>query len=277
MLNRIKPLEASIKIFFVLFLILNSYFLLLPISFAQENLDLTYTYKIADTKAQSGDILLSSEQGLKQADVSYSNRIFGILQQQPTVVFRSSDDSEKPAIRAGTAIVNVSNLNGPIKKGDFITSSPIPGKGQKGTQSGYTLGIALADFDGNNGDKTTFDNKQYTLGQIPVAIKIEYTELTNPRSFNRILDLFNLSLFQNLQDSRRSVEIVKYIAALIVFVASVILGFVMFARSIPKSIEAIGRNPLARKSIQFSIILSVILTTIACLIGVGAAFLIIKI
>ncbi len=248
-----------------------------PLALALENLDLAYTYTVADTQAQSGDILISSDAGLKRADASYSNRLFGILQKKPTVVFRSSDESEQPVVRAGIALVNVSNLNGPIKNGDFITSSPIPGKGQKGTQSGYTLGIALADFDGSSGERTFFDNKQYTLGQISTAIKIEYTELTNPRSINRILDLFNLSLFQNLQDSRRSIEIVKYIAALIVFVLSVLLGFNMFAKSIPKSIEAIGRNPLAQKSIQFSIILSVILTTIACLVGISAAFLILKI
>lgn len=260
----------------IFWLLVSSYLLIITPAFAQENLDLTYTYSITDTEAISGDIMASSDQGLKRADISYSNRIFGILQKEPTIVFRSADQNEQPVVRAGIAVVNITNLNGEIKKGDFITSSPIAGKAQKGTQSGYTIGIALADFDGSSGDSVEFDARQYRLGQIPVAIKIEYTELTNPRSVNRFLDLFNLALFQNLQDSRRSIEVVKYMAALIVFVVSVGLGFFLFAKTIPKSIEAIGRNPLARKSIQFSILMSILLTVVASLIGIGAAFLIIK-
>lgn len=265
-------------IFALLLVLITIPYSLNPIpSLAQENLDLTYTYDITDPEALSGDIMMSSSEGLVRANASYSNRAFGILQENPTIVFRSTDDAQKPIIRAGTSIINVSNLNGAIKKGDYITSSPIAGKGQKSSQSGYTLGIALTEFSGENGESVSYDGAQYNTGQIQIAVKIEYTELTNPRTFYRFLDLFNLAVFQNLQDSSRSIEIVKYFAALIVFVVSVILGFNMFARSIPKSIEAIGRNPLARKTIQFSIILSVALTLISSLIGVVAAFLILRI
>ena len=271
----IYNLQCTILIFSTFYILHSTFYI--PPALAQENFDLTYTYQISDTEAKSGDVVMSSDQGFIRANVSYSNRVFGVLQENPTIVFRSSDQAQRPVVRSGVSIVNVSTLNGPIKKGDFITSSPIAGKGQKSSQSGYTIGIALADFTGDSGDKVTYDGASYTTGQIQIAVKIEYTELTNPRSFYRFLDLFNLAVFQNLQDSSRSIEIVKYFAALIVFVASIVLGFFLFARSIPKSIEAIGRNPLARRAIQFSIILSVVLTLAASLIGVAAAFLILRI
>lgn len=242
-----------------------------------QNLDLTYTYDLSDNQAISGDVIASSDKGLVRADTSYTPKIFGILLKEPTVVYKSLDDTQQSIARAGVAIVNVTNLNGEIKKGDYITSSPIVGKGQKSTQSGYSIGVALSDFDGSAGEKVNFDSKQYTSGQVQVALRIEFTELSNPRSVARLLDFFNIALFQNLQDSRKSIELVKYLAALIVVVASIVLGFLVFARSVPKSIEALGRNPLAKNAIQFSIILSILLTVLTSLLGIGAAYLILRI
>ena len=187
-----------------------------------------------------------------------------MLQDKPLLVYKSLDQKGKPVVRAGIAYVNVSNAaGGTIKKGDYITSSEKPGVGQKSTISGYVLGVALGDLTGAS-------------GKIPVAVRIEYAELTNTRSVLRLLDYFNLAAFQSVQNPERASQFVKYGSAGLIVVASLILSFLIFARSIGKSIEAIGRNPLAKSAIQLSLIINAALTIITILIGVGAAFLILQ-
>lgn len=241
------------------------------------NFDVTTTFNLADTQAISGDILISDNGGIKRAENAYSSQLFGVLNDNPVIVYRAIDDIEKPVARAGVAQVNVTNLNGPIKHGDYITSSPVAGKGQKSTQSGYTVGIALADFSGEQGDKIEYEGTTYTSGQIPIALRIEFSEINNPRSIFRLFDFLNLAIFQNVQDPSRLSEVTKYLAALIILLASVIMAFMVFARTIPKSVEALGRNPLAKNLIQSSILISVVMTIVTCLIGVAAAYIILRI
>lgn len=52
---------------------------------------------------------------------------------------------------AGTSNVKYNSENGPIKKGDLITSSSIPGVGMKATQTGMVVGMALEDSKGESG------------------------------------------------------------------------------------------------------------------------------
>ena len=149
------------KLFAILFLLVISYLpvpsvaegLLVTSSYAQSplpslNTEITTLYKVVDKEAVDGDILISSAQGLVRATQSYDKTLFGILSSQPLVVYRS-DEEGKPVIRSGVADVNVTNSAGPINTGDYITSSEVPGKGQKAIESGYTIGVALESFNGD--------------------------------------------------------------------------------------------------------------------------------
>jgi hypothetical protein len=49
---------------------------------------------------------------------------------------------------AGEVAIAVSTFNGPIKKGDHLTSSPVAGVAMRATQAGMAVGVALEDFDG---------------------------------------------------------------------------------------------------------------------------------
>jgi F0F1-type ATP synthase membrane subunit c/vacuolar-type H+-ATPase subunit K len=55
------------------------------------------------------------------------------------------------------------------------------------------------------------------------------------------------------------------------------VGFFTFARTIAKSVEAIGRNPQATRAIQASIILNIILTVTSALVGLLLVFVIVRI
>ncbi|OGE19485.1 hypothetical protein A2874_02200 [Candidatus Daviesbacteria bacterium RIFCSPHIGHO2_01_FULL_43_17] len=263
-------------------------FLLLPVVvnppvFAQST-DISSSYTIADSGAQEADILIStSDRGIVRATIPYDNKLFGVLQNQPLMVFRRADNTGKPVARFSTAEVNVTTLNGPITTGDYITSSEIAGKGMKGTLSGYVIGVALAPLDEKSGSQIDFQPKdpsepvkKITSGKIPVALKIEFAELSGARPPSRLFDSVNTALFANVKDPSKVAEIFRYVAAGAIVLASFAFGFFTFSRSVPKAIEAIGRNPLAEKAILFSVIINIFFTIITAAVGIFAAVLILR-
>ncbi len=235
----------------------------LPQAYAQTKaIDVTSVYPIKDTQAVDGDILIYTDQGLVRANVGFSNQMFGVLQDKPLLIYHTENEKGKPVVRAGIAQVNVTTDNGAIKAGDYITSSNKAGKGQKAAQSGYVIGVALADY-----NKTG-------VGKISVAVRIEYAELTNTRNVVRLLDYFNLAAFQGGQDPNKASQFVKYFSVGIIVIGSLIFGFVIFARSMTKSIEALGRNPLAKNAIHLSILMNAVLAVVTILIAVVASYMI---
>lgn len=249
----------------------------LSTSYAQnpQGIEVTSVYPIADTEAVDGDILAASEQGLVRTSQGFDNKMFGVIQNLPLLVYRV-ETGGKPVVRSGQAQVNVTTLNGPIKFGDYITSSSIPGKGQKATESGYILGIALAEFNGQGAEQVQGPGGLVASGSIPVALKVEYAELTNPRFAGRLFGFVGQSFLENVQDPKQLGNIIRYIAAGLVLLLTFTFGFLTFSRSIAKSVEAIGRNPLAKSTIQLSMIINIALLVITGIIGIVASLLIIR-
>ncbi len=248
-------------------------------SFVQaQNLDVTSTYPIEDKDAISGDILSSRPgSGIVRANSTYDNRIFGILQDNPVLVFRNinAKDNEKPVMRLGTVQVNITDFNGKLEQGDYITSSPIPGKGMKAQQSGYVIGTAISPVQ-ETGD-ITYEGKSYKVGTIQVALRIEYGELNTARSANAALNSINAAFFKNIDDPEKFTILIRYLIAGLVALVFFFFSFLSFTRSISKGVEAIGRNPLAKRSIQISILLHLGLTVFVSAIGLIIVFLIIRV
>lgn len=242
-----------------------------------KSMDITSVYEIKDKDAVEGDIVTANPDGISRSNKGFDNKMFGVIQENPLLVYRNGQENGKPVIRSGSAIVNVTNLNGAIKYGDYITTSSIAGKGVKASESGYVLGIALGDFDGqSSNEEIDGPSGKVKLGKIPVAIRVEYAELTNPRFAGRLFGFVGNSFLENIRDPKQLGNIVRYIAAGLVVLLSFAFGFLTFSRSIAKSIEAIGRNPLAKSAIQLSMIINIALLVITGIIGIVASILIIK-
>lgn len=240
-----------------------------------QGIEATTIYEIADKDAVDGDILKATDKGLIRPSIGFDNKIFGIIQDNPLLVYRTPGQG-KPIVRSGIAHVNVTTLNGQIKYGDYITSSTIPGKGQKALESGYTIGMALGAFTGEGGTQIDGPNGKIASGKIPVAIRIEYTELTNPRFAGRLFGFIGTSLLENVADPKQIGTIVRFIAAGLIILLSFTFGFLTFSRSIAKSIEALGRNPLAKATIQMTIVINIALLVVTAVIGIVASILIIR-
>lgn len=240
-----------------------------------QSFNVASTYELSDTGVQSGDIIVS-DNGFKRTNVAYESRMFGIYQERPELVIRESTQSAKlPIIRVGDTVVNVTDYNGDIKSGDFVTTSPVMGKGMKAVQSGYVLGIALEDAQyGTN--TTSIFNRTVRNGTVKVAIRIEFAELTTAKSSLRLLDALNSAFFRNVQDPEKFTNTLRYIIAGILGLLVFAIGFFWVARSLSKAVEAIGRNPLARQSILASVTGQIVVTLIVSAIALGAIFIIVR-
>ncbi len=250
-------------------------------AFAQiPNFGIATTYQITDKDLVDGDILsISTGKNLiERTTKEYDSKMYGVYLASPKAVYRIPE-ANFPVLRNGEALVNVSNIAGPIKKGDYITSSPIIGKGQKATEvTGYILGIALSDFDGKNGSDVNFSGKNYKMGKVNVAIGIGPASPIQIKGNGGLLGAIETVVYGfllNLQTSRDT-RWIRYLLAAIVTIFTIYINFRTFGRNITHGIEAIGRNPLAKVSIQSMIILNIGLIAFVTLAGIGLALVIIS-
>ncbi|GEM_PF-6432956 len=92
---------------------------------------------------------------LAKSSSSYQSNIVGIVSTAPYQLF--GEDVQKaakhpmPIALAGRVPVKVTNENGAIRAGDWLAASSKSGYAMKATGAGYAVGIALANFDGQNG------------------------------------------------------------------------------------------------------------------------------
>jgi hypothetical protein len=237
------------------------------------------TLPIGDTKAVDGDIvsLATDKASLGRAAVASDQRMYGVLVASPVVVYRTNPTI--PVARDGIAKVNVTNLTGPIKVGDFVTSSPIAGKGQKSPDlTGYMLGTALEAFDGSTGTKVDYQGKSYYAGSIKVLIGIGPSSpiLTKASGgFFGALQQISSSFLLNLKTNKSVDRWIRYVIALLIIAVVTFFNFRTFGRNVTKGIEAIGRNPLAKLSIQSMIVVNIVVLVLIELAAVALGLIII--
>lgn len=107
---------------------------------------------------EAGDVVvLDSETNeyVKKATTAYDNMALGIVSTEPGFLAGANVDFDDPSADqgypvglAGRVPTKVSAENGPIRPGDFLTTSGTPGVAMKATESGMIIGTALESFDG---------------------------------------------------------------------------------------------------------------------------------
>ncbi|MDP3770530.1 MAG: hypothetical protein Q8R40_06370 [bacterium] len=203
---------------------------------------------LADADAEEGDIISFTDGKYRLSGEALDDHMFGVVSGTSAVAM-GDIQSERGAnvVFAGKSFVRVSTINGDIKAGDFISSSIIPGIGAKVDGYGEVLGIALADY---------HEADQEKIGKIPVVINI---------GVNTPLTRF----------AARPIEALRYLMAFLIGSSSIIAGFIYFGKVARSGVEALGRNPLAARLIQFGIFLNLLLTFGIMVVGGVIAYVII--
>jgi len=234
-------------------------------------------------EAQDGDVIsFSTEQeGLILSREAYDKRLFAVVATDPQIVYRTGEGGY-PLVRDGVVYVNVSTVNEEIAPGDYLTSSPIPGKAQKATSStGHILGIAINEFREGSGEKADYEGKEIWTGKILVALAIGPVSpalflLKSSSGAVGAMDQLGKALMQTFQEPDSGFVIMRYILAAVVVLLATTISFRNFGRNITKGIEALGRNPLARREIEMMIIFNIVLIAVASIVSVLFSLAIIR-
>lgn len=194
----------------------------------------------------------------------YDSNIFGVVTTNPSVSFDSGVKGSILVGSSGNASVMVTSANGAIKRGDYITTSKIAGVGQLAKKSGYVLGTALEDF--SNNDPTAKGTILVNLSPRPAVL--------TAGAGNNLIQLMTEG-FSGAFES--PLAALRYIVAGILVIVSVVFGLLHFGKIAKSGVEALGRNPLAAKTIQFGIVLNVLIAIVIMGVGVGIGYVVLVI
>lgn len=217
---------------------------------------------INDTGVLEGDIICSYKEGNQRCKNEYDTSIFGVITDNPAASVKDSDlENSRLLATTGVARVRVSSANGNISTGDFITSSDVAGVGKKADKNGYVVGSAIEDYTSDNPD---------SVGVIQIVVNVHpESSLTGQRG--NLLQFIRQGLSVPIFNP---VESLRYLLAVAIVIISFTLGMIYFGRASRAGIEAIGRNPLAKRVIQFTVVMNIVLTIVIVLVGLGIAYLV---
>lgn len=224
--------------------------------------DFAISVPILDPEVEDGSIISYVDGEYILSIEAYDSNMFGIVSGEPSLYLEDRNLESYVLVGSkGEMDVRVSTKNGTIQRGDYLTSSEIPGVAQKADKSGRVLGIALDDYE--NSDPNN-------IGIIAAYIDIK-SHLKQESLTENLLTVISDGLSSAFLTPLASL---RYIMALIVTAITFAIAFLSFSRLTSRGVEALGRNPLAGASIKSVIIFNFILTFIIIASGLAIAYLI---
>ena len=195
----------------------------------------------------------NSPNNVEFATQDTTDKIVGVVGENPLISLTDGGRSVQ-IVTSGVTTALVSNINGDVKTGDKITSSPIAGTGMKTTTSNVIVGTAQADLSSvktTEHEVTDTNGGKHTIkvGLIPLQVNVMfYAAATDKSSF---LPSF-LQDFANGVVGREVSPVRVMIAAIIMLLSFLSIGVLLYA-SVKSSIISIGRNPLSEVSVRKSL------------------------
>lgn len=195
----------------------------------------------------------------------------------PLTISGSGNSDQVYVAALGRYPVLVSDQNGPINSGDYITISSIAGIGMKADDSQQlVVGKAAGSFSGGQNTlsrQTLSDGKTVDIGLATVDLGIahnplEATTARNP-TVNFLLNLTGGFVGRDVGETRTFVALAMFVVTAIVVVITLYSG-------VRSGMVAAGRNPLARAAIGRNLFEVVLSAVVIFVIGLGAIYLELK-
>lgn len=236
-------------------------------------------YKIAKTPPIGSIVSLQSSASdtVLLANTKNVNNLFGVTVPESNALLSlsSGTGNQVQVATSGVTTMLVSDINGPIKTGDEITSSPVDGVGMKATENVKVIGVAqenLGDSPGKSKSKYTDENKQQhsiVIGQIPTLVNVSYYYKQPDKTLIP-------SVIQNIANTvaGKKVSPLPIIICLVIFLVSLISIFSLIYAAIRSSIISVGRNPMSQSAVYRSLLQVTVLVLFIAGVAVTAIFLI---
>lgn len=176
--------------------------------------------------------------------------------------------------------VLVSNQNGPIKVGNYITISSVSGVAMLATSTQTeVIGKAAGNFSGTTNvlgsvmlKDQTGHTRSVAIGRIAVDLEITHNPL-----FQKNAD-YVPGFLSNVATGIASKPVSAariYLSAALILITALVTGNMLYS-GVRSGMIAVGRNPLSKKSIIRSLIQTVIGGMIIFIVGVFAVYLLLK-
>jgi F0F1-type ATP synthase membrane subunit c/vacuolar-type H+-ATPase subunit K len=232
-------------------------------SFAQFS-GISITIPWSKRLVESGDVVVLEEGIFSLGKKDYDENIYGVVAEEAAISLSDTTLEDGQFVRTvsdGEIEVKVTTSNGDINVGDYLTSSFVEGVAQKADMSGYVLGVALESF----------------ASEDPNAVGTVLTQLDIKSAY--IADRSQKNLLQFLKTGALSpimspLTTFRYLLSALVVVASFIVGFSSFGKLSGKSVEAMGRNPLASRDIKSAVVFNFVFTFGIMIAGIVVSYLI---
>ena len=175
-------------------------------------------------------------------------------------------DKQVQVAKNGTLQVLVSDINGTVEQGDYVTGSPINGVGMRATGSTKVIGIAQNSLTNGVAQKIKGNDgveQNVKVGTVTILVSVSgYIEKSEnsfiPRPVQEIANTL----------AGRTVSALPILLSLGVFLVTLIVVTIIIYSMVRNGIISVGRNPLSSSAIYRNVIqLSVLVLGI--LVGAG--------
>lgn len=217
-------------------------------------------------------------------DKDHIQDLFGIVvpQTRATIVLAPAIAKEQQVLvtTSGRSNVLVSDENGPIKVGNYLTLSAISGLAMKADETqASVIGKAAGNFTGSANVIGSVDlkdelghKKAVAIGIVPLDIAISHNPLFQ-KSTDRVPSFLNKVA---TGVSNKPVSVARIYLSFTIFIITAIIASMVLISGVRSGMIAVGRNPLSKKSIIRSLIQTVVAGLIIFLAGVFAVYLLLK-
>jgi hypothetical protein len=248
-----------------------------PIWAASPNI--SHSYRAAKPIAEGSIVSISPKKldYIEESNTSNGSGVIGVtLKSGDSLLAFDPDSSKVQVATSGTVNTLVSNVNGDIKVGDQISTSPFNGIGMKSELGTYVIGVAQTDFNSKSQGATTKtvkdktgQQKDISVGYARISIVVGEVVNSNGKQPNGLQKLIK-SL------TGRTLSTWRIVLSMAVGLVTAIAIITLIYASIYGGIISIGRNPLA-KSIIFRALSSVLsMSILVALIGGGMIYLLLS-
>jgi hypothetical protein len=188
------------------------------------------------------------------ATLDMVNNLVGVIvQDKESLLTVGSGTNQTHVAISGMAYALVSNINGDIRVGDRVTTSPLSGIGMRATNPTRVLGMAQSDL-ASATDVQTVAAKDKSgkdvsvkVGRVLVSVNIGY--YVGPADSSKSF------IPKPLQDTAnalagKQVSPIRIIIGGVLLLLSLIISIILVYSSVRSSIISIGRNPLSQPAIR---------------------------
>lgn len=191
----------------------------------------------------------------------------------------SAEGEEVFVATGGVYDVLVSDENGEIKQGDYLSISSLAGVAAKaGAQQSVVIGRANQEFNASSTLAGTYNDprsgRQINFGRIEIAVSIVKNPVQKQDDGNRVPELLeNISV----SIAGKPVSTTRMWLALALFLGTALIVGAMLYSGARSSMLSIGRNPLSRKPIARGLLQVILLGLIVFISGMFGVYLVLKI